>query len=175
MNPMRLEINDVDKKMEENKMNALTNKTKKMVVALDFSTYSRSVFEYAVNMARSIQSEITILHIINKKTIDVAKKQFEADQLEFFPVSEYIAGEKRRRTAKFETLVHDCQAEDISIKIQIEDGIPSVEILRFLDKETADYCVIGQKGRSDLPEFLFGTVAEKVFRHSPISVLSLRF
>jgi nucleotide-binding universal stress UspA family protein len=156
-------------------MKALTNKTKKMVVTLDFSTYSKSIFEYAINMARSIQSEITILHIINKKAIDFAKKQFEADQLEFFPVSEYIAGEKRRRTAKLETLIHECQAEDITTKIQIEAGIPSVEIIKFLDKETADYCVIGQKGKTDLPEFLFGTVAEKVFRHSPISVLSLRF
>jgi len=53
---------------------------------------------------------------------------------------------------------------DMAIKIQIGEGIPSVEILKFLDKEEAD-----------LPEFLFGTVAEKVFRHSPVPVLSLRF
>ncbi|WP_300458378.1 universal stress protein [Desulfobacula sp.] len=156
-------------------MKPLTNKTKKIVVALDFSTYSKSIFEYAVNMARSIQSEITILHIINQKVIDFAKKQFEADQLEFFPVSEFIAGEKNRRIAKIETLIQDCQAEDITTKIHIEEGIPSVEIINFLENSDAAFCVIGQKGKTDLPEFLFGTVAEKVFRHSPMSILSLRF
>ena len=151
----------------------MDQKIKNMVVALDFSEYARSILDYAVIIARRANSGITVIHIINKKAIDCVKRQFESDHLENFPYEEYVAREKKRCSSKLEAMVKNCRADDISFAIRVEEGIPSVEILNFLKKDIADFLVIGRKGRSDLPEFLSGGVCEKVFRYSPVPVLSV--
>lgn len=152
----------------------MDQKIKNMVVALDFSEYSGPILDYAANIARQTRAGITVLHIINKKAIDSVKRQFESDHLEYFPYTEYVVREKKRCLSKLEAIVKDSRACDIPLEIRVEEGIPSVEILKFLKNGDSDFLVIGQKGKSDLPEFISGAVAEKVFRHSPVPVLSLR-
>jgi nucleotide-binding universal stress UspA family protein len=53
-------------------------------------------------------------------------------------------------------------------------GAPWVEIVSLLEKDTFDLCVIGTHGRSGLARILLGSVAEKVVRHAPCSVLAVR-
>lgn len=53
-------------------------------------------------------------------------------------------------------------------------GVPWAEIVEGLEKEGCDLCVMGTHGRSGLPRILLGSVAEKVVRHSPCSVLVVR-
>lgn len=45
----------------------------------------------------------------------------------------------------------------------IGHGRPHVEILKTIDREEIDSLVLGPKGRSNLSEFLFGSVAENFF------------
>jgi nucleotide-binding universal stress UspA family protein len=154
----------------------MDQKIKNMAVALDFSEYSQSILDYSVNIARQARSSgITIIHIINRKAIDCVKRQFEMDHLEYFPYADYVAREKKRCASKLEALIKNSRADDIHFRTVINEGVPSVEILKFLKQEAdADFLVIGRKGRSDLSDFLTGGVCEKVFRHSPVPVLSLR-
>jgi nucleotide-binding universal stress UspA family protein len=53
-------------------------------------------------------------------------------------------------------------------------GDPSEEILKIALKEDVVLIIMGIKSRSDLEYALIGSVAEKVFRRSPIPVLSYR-
>jgi nucleotide-binding universal stress UspA family protein len=53
-------------------------------------------------------------------------------------------------------------------------GHPVEELLRIAVKENVNLVVMGIKGRSDLEHMLVGSVAEKVFRRSPIPILSYR-
>ncbi len=148
---------------------------KNIIVAVDFSYYTQPLLDYAFNMAGQVRSAITVIHIINRKTIDSVKRQFETEHLEYFPYADYVAREKKRCISKLEALVKNYQADDINIAIQVEEGVPSVEILKFLNSGDFDFLVIGQKGTSDLPQFLSGSVSEKLFRYSPVPVLGLRF
>ena len=152
----------------------MNQKIKNMAVALDFSEYSQSILDYAVHLARQTRSGITIIHIINRKAIGCVKRQFEMDHLEYFPYADYVAHEKKRCASKLETLIKNSSAHGIHFQTIINEGVPSVEILKILKEGETDFMVIGQKGRSDLPDFLTGGVCEKVFRHSPVPVLSLR-
>jgi nucleotide-binding universal stress UspA family protein len=53
-------------------------------------------------------------------------------------------------------------------------GDPGDQLLKIAVKENVDLIVMGIKGRTDLEYIFVGSVAEKVFRRSPIPVLSYR-
>jgi nucleotide-binding universal stress UspA family protein len=55
--------------------------------------------------------------------------------------------------------------------VVIKNGTPSEEIIGVAEDNQADLLVIASKGRSNLPDFLFGTTTEKIFRHSTVPVL----
>ncbi len=153
----------------------MPQKINNIAVAIDFSHYSKPTLEYAVDLARRIRSGVTIIHIINRKAIDCIRRQFESEYLEYFPYAEYVAREKKRCASKLEAIVKEYRTDDFTLTIRIEEGIPSIEILKFLKTGNSDFLIIGQKGDSDHPQFLSGSVSEKVFRYSPVPVLSMRF
>ena len=61
---------------------------------------------------------------------------------------------------------------DMNFKVDV--GIPSEAILKTIETETIDLVVMANKGRGNISRFLFGSSAEKVFRHSPVPVVSVR-
>ena len=53
-------------------------------------------------------------------------------------------------------------------------GNPIDELLKLIVKERIDMVVMGIKGRTDLEHVLVGSVADKLFRRSPVPVVSYR-
>lgn len=64
-------------------------------------------------------------------------------------------------------------SQDIASRIIIKYGTPFKEIIATVDDENADLLVLNCKGRTNYSKYLFGTTAEKTFRHCPVPVLSL--
>ena len=61
-----------------------------------------------------------------------------------------------------------------SIKLILQVGNPIDELLKIIIAENVDVVVMGVKGRTDLEHILIGSVAEKLFRRSPVTVVSYR-
>lgn len=151
------------------------DKISKMVVAIDFSAYSRATLEYAVETANLTQAQMVLINIINQKQIDAMEKAVNGEHPNRFDPAKFLGEEMDRRKMKLKTLIKGIPAMDeVPVKIRIGHGVPHVEILEAVRRENADFLVFGPKGRTDLREFLFGSVAEKLFRHSPVPVMSIR-
>lgn len=73
-----------------------------------------------------------------------------------------------------EALANHIRMEGVAASGLTVDGDPASEILDRVSTLSADAIVLSTRGRSGLPRWLLGSVAEKVVRASPVPVLVLR-
>jgi nucleotide-binding universal stress UspA family protein len=66
------------------------------------------------------------------------------------------------------------RARDLNAKAVYRTGLPYEQILKAIKTEAVDIVFIGTKGRSSLAGVLFGSTAEKVFRHVGCTGVSMR-
>lgn len=169
----------------------------KILACIDFSEYSLMTLGYAVDLAKGTDRQVVAFHVINLRTLkgvekisnylpsgpakdegpDSAKEMDPpVNYLPYNAIDEnYIASLQADRKELLESLIKDHFSEEASrIQIKVEAGTPYDCILKAIDTEGADLVVMANKGRSNLARVLFGSSAEKVFRHSPVPVLGVR-
>ncbi len=88
-------------------------------------------------------------------------------------LEKFINDETRKRTVNLGDLINDLVSKQVPTRTIIRRGIPFEEIIKVVHDENADLLVISSKGRTNFENYMFGTTAEKLFRHCPVSILSL--
>ena len=146
----------------------------KIAVALDLSVYSQGILEYALTVARRTSAELVLVNVINRRSLEAAKQAFNAEHPGGFSMDKFVGDDVKRRRRQITELVAECGAGNDPVRIVIRTGVPFEEILNAVEEEEVDLLVMGPKGRTNLPGFLSGSSAEKLFRHSPVPVLSVR-
>ena len=134
---------------------------------VDFSPATPQVARYAKDLARTLGARLVLLHVTRP--------------LHRFTVLE-VGLEDIRRFSKaiHEGAVRNMQAlkgalfSDMEVSLRVEEGYPSETILAVAKECGADLIVLGTHGYSGLQRIVFGSVAEKVLKQSPIPVLTLR-
>lgn len=145
---------------------------KKIMVAIGFSQYSEELLTFAADMAGSMDAELIIASIIHARDIaavgTIASMGYEVDS------ENYVAGLKEERQKELENILKKISRPSEKIRMVFKTGNPSDELLKIAVKENVSLIIMGIKGRTDLEYFFVGSVAEKVFRRSPIPILSYR-
>ena len=152
----------------------------KIMAGCDFSEYSITTLEYAACLAEKCQAELIIVNIINQRDIDaiiaISDKQFDRTvekNLEKL-ADDYVKRETEKRTRQIEKLLEEISCTHLSVKKIVRVGVPFPELTRAIEDEQVDIMVVGPKGRGNLAGVLFGSNAEKLFRHCPVPLLSIR-
>ena len=65
-------------------------------------------------------------------------------------------------------------SRELKVETLVRGGSPADEIIKTCRSIGADLVVVGLKGSSDSPDFLLGSVAHKVVKHAPCSVLIVK-
>ena len=147
------------------------SKTKKIMVAVDFSEYSPKITDYAGRLAEDLGAELIFVNIINQRDIDMVKQvTMYTDKIS---VKGYIDGLKEDRTEKMQSLLKETNCSRIANRFLIKKGVPFVELIETARAEKVDMVVMGTKGRGNIAGILFGSQAEKMFRHCPVPLLSI--
>jgi nucleotide-binding universal stress UspA family protein len=141
-------------------------KYKKVLFCTDFSKNSDCAFDYAFGVAKRDDSILYIMHVIpdnpkeiyhdmyvNKKNLEKIKANIQKNLEKLFE-EKYLSQIKDRS----------------NVRVVIMSGRESEEILKFVRKEKIDLITIGTHGRTGIKYAVFGSVAEKIVRRSPIPV-----
>jgi len=148
------------------------SKIKKIMVAVDFSEYSPGVVDYAGRLAEDLTAELIFVNVINQRDINMVKQvTMYTDQIS---VKSYVDGLKQDRTVEMQKLVEEKNCTRIPNRFIIKTGTPFEELIRAADQEKAGMVVMGTKGRGNIAGILLGSQAEKMFRHCPVPLLSIR-
>jgi nucleotide-binding universal stress UspA family protein len=148
------------------------NNINKIMAAVGFTEYSEELLGYAAGIADSIGAEMIVVNIINSRDVEavgaIAAMGYEVDS------EHYVSGVEEERRRALEQMLKKISFPAERIRPVFKVGHPVEELLKIAVKENVDLMVMGIKGRSDLEHLLVGSVAEKVFRRSPIPILSYR-
>jgi len=145
---------------------------KKILVAVACSRYTEGLLKYATDIAGIMNAEIVVANIINARDVEavgtIAAMGYEVDS------QNYVAGIKAERQQELDNILKKLAYPSEKIQIVFKVGNPRDELLKIAIKEDVDLIIMGLKGRTDLEHVFVGSVAEKVFRRSPIPILSYR-
>jgi nucleotide-binding universal stress UspA family protein len=145
---------------------------KKIMVAVAFSQYTEGTFRYAVRLANRMNADLVVASIINQRDVSAVRRivnmGYEVDG------EHYVGDIKKEREDTLAKLISDCGFPPDRVKAVIEVGNPVDQLLKIIVREDVDMVLMGVKGRSDLEYAFIGSVADKLFRRSPVTVVSFR-
>ena len=145
---------------------------KKILVALAFTPYSEGIFNYAAKIAQSFNAQLIIGSIINSRDVSAVSKIVSMG----YDVNgdHYVEDIRKERQALLEQFMAKSSFDREDIRTTIKVGNPVEELLKLIVKENINLVVMGTKGRTDLENVFVGSVADKLFRRSPVPVISCR-
>jgi len=152
----------------------MKKKIHKIMACVDFSDYTLMVLEYAVELAKDSSAQILVFNVINDRDVHMVEmvSRYASHKIR---VQDYIRDLEKERQVMIKNLIKKHFFDEKSImSFKIDVGIPSEQILKTVQKEKIDLIVMANKGRGNLSRALFGSAAEKVFRHSLVPVVSVR-
>jgi universal stress protein A len=126
---------------------------------LDFSEYADNTLDNAIALAQAFNAQVSLIHVRD----DASLNPF------YFSGQETIAARQA-----LNTYLQRVQGAGVEGEVVIKHGVPWLEIVELAKTEKVDLIVIGTRGRTGLPRVLLGSVAQRVVRHAPCSVLVTR-
>jgi len=145
---------------------------KKIMAAIGFSDYAQGTFNYAADLAQILNAELIIGSVINSRDVEavetISSLGYEVDG------ENYVQGVKEERKKMLAQIIEASSYDKESIKTVFRVGNPIDELLKITVRENVDMVVMGLKGRTDLEQMMVGSVAEKLFRRCPATVVSYR-
>ena len=140
---------------------------RKILVPTDFSPASRKSLTYALRFAEGLNSEITLLHVLEPETPQTLAGRPAAAA---FSEEELVDAEQALR----ELAKSAKAAGGAGTKSILRTGVATHEIVEAAKEFDVDLIVIATHGFSGWKHFAIGSTAERVARAAPCPVLVVR-
>jgi nucleotide-binding universal stress UspA family protein len=150
----------------------------KIMIACDLSAHAGEAMRCGALLAQDLNAEMVIVNVINQRDItamETALKKIKAEIVDFpATIGGYTEGVKEERTQALEAMVKQTVGRQTPCRNVIATGVPFKRLIEIARDERPRLVVIGTKGRSNLADVILGSTAEKMFRHCPFPLLSVR-
>jgi len=137
---------------------------KKIMVAVDGSDVGFRAADFAVELARKLESEVLFINVAGASSSE-RNYRITADMAGSF---EQLGSEALSKCEE------DAKKRGVQSTSLLVSGSPSDEILANAKKTNCDCIVIGKTGLNKLGKLLMGSVSEKVTNQSDIPVVIVK-
>ncbi len=138
---------------------------RKILVPIDFSTYSDPVLNYAATISKKFDARVILMHVIESLSYSVTDSLVLIDH-------------RRALETTVKSLLEiwskKLSERDVAVTTFMASGVAYQEIMKKAHREKIDLIVMGSHGRTGLAHLFLGSVAEKVLRLSACPVLVVR-
>jgi len=136
-----------------------------MLIATDFSRHSDAALKCGLAFANIYGAQAEIVYVMpteefvlaGPEALHAAREAARRDLLEFKA--------RLRRTGP--------PSEQADFHVSLLEGSVAESLLQCAREKKIDLIVVGTHGRGGMGKVILGSVAEKVFRHSPVPVLTI--
>ena len=138
---------------------------RRILVPVDFSEHSQKALRYALAFAAQFGAEVALVHIVEQMV-------YPGDWM--YPplaVTDFASEKREQVLAKLRAL-----DEGSGVKTQhiVRLGRAWQEVVEIAREMKSDMIILATHGYTGLKHALLGSVAEKIVRHAPCPVLSVR-
>lgn len=139
-----------------------------ILVPLDGSTFAETALPHAAALAEKFESKLTLVNVfetphIYQKTVDQGVLM-DIHQTAVREAATYLNAQK----AKLE-------ADGLNVQIDFIEGSNITDMLiEAIAESDADLVVMSTHGQGDLLHWHFGSVAQRVARHSPVPIVRVQ-
>ena len=142
---------------------------KKVLIALDYDPTSQKVAEAGFSLAKSMNAEAILLHIISNPKLYSSTKHIKimgfAGSKETDPIKLDNVDELKKAAHKFLEKLKELLG-DITIKVLLKEGGPAESILTAAKDIHADLIVMGSHSRKVSSRIIMGRVTKGVLQNT---------
>lgn len=143
----------------------------RILVPLDSSSLAEKALPVATTLAEKFESTIVLLCVLDIPTPSAPASHPEV-------TIDWVMEARKQVLQEAESYLNARQAEihqqGIRVRALLRDTSPAEDILNVAVAEKIDLIVMSSHGQGGLARWTFGSVADKVARHSPCLVLLVR-
>jgi nucleotide-binding universal stress UspA family protein len=139
---------------------------KKILVPVDFSEHSEYALEVAANLAKKIDGEILVIHMLGLSDAILTKDESQ----EFLEAKFYMELARKR----FSEFLNKPYLKGVKLSETVQNYKIFSEIGEVAKEQDVDLIVMGSHGTSGLSEIFVGSNTEKVVRTAETPVLVIK-
>lgn len=140
----------------------------RILVPIDFSSYSKEALQYAVPFARKFKAELILLHVVEPA---IYPADFNFGQVGIPSIEDEL---RSKAVDELNKLAEKETKRRARSTIMVRVGKPFIEIITTAKEEKIDLIIMATHGHSGIEQILFGSTAERVVRKAHCPVLTVR-
>ncbi|MEZ3142853.1 universal stress protein [Halobaculum sp. MBLA0143] len=138
----------------------------RLLLPTDGSDCAEVAVAAAIDLARALDASVDVVSVVDVNTVaaqsELTNARLVVDELE------------HQAQAGVERVADRLAQAGVGGETAVVQGTPATGIADYADDSGADLIVMGTHGRSGLGRFLLGSTTERLIRHAPVPVLSVR-
>lgn len=133
---------------------------------VDFSIHSSLALEHALSLGRIFNAKLTVVNVVE----DLSNIYPGRPLLEPHTIGSYTEDQKN----EFDKFLEPFDFEGLLVDKLLLQGKPHEEILKLVQERGCHLIVMGSEGKTGFTRLIMGSVAEKVTREIPCSILTVK-